>query len=277
MMTGFMGTLGGAFLFLLAIALVVSSIGFIRYVFFISIGYGYSIAALALVCLVFAGGSASLLTRIEAVLLGIYGARLGTYLALREGKSAYQATQKWDGDRPADVAAGVKFSIWLTVSLLYVLMFMPTLYRFAAEARGLSDGFPVVSAIGVAVTAAGIAIETIADAQKNAAKKKSPSRFCDSGLYRYSRCPNYFGEILVWTGNILAGAPLMVGFVPWSLALVGFVSIILIMVGSARRLELKQEARYGNEGEFREYADRTPIVVPFVPVYSLKNAKLYLG
>lgn len=49
------------------------------------------------------------------------------------------------------------------------------------------------------------------------------------------------------------------------------------MVGSARRLELKQEARYGADPEFRAYTEKVPVIVPFLPVYSLKNARIYLG
>jgi hypothetical protein len=49
------------------------------------------------------------------------------------------------------------------------------------------------------------------------------------------------------------------------------------MVGSARRLELKQEERYGSDPEYRSYSRSVPILFPLVPVYSLKKARLYLG
>ncbi len=271
------GQLPTASLLLGLVALVVSSIGFFKYVFFISIGYGYSIAAMAFVSLALAGSAASPLTWAEAILLALYGLRLGSYLALREIKPAYQATQKKDGDRPSGVGVPIKFAIWITVSVLYVMMFMPTLARFAAESRGRGDTLPGLSLAGVLITTLGIIIESMADAQKNRAKKKAPRRFCDSGLYRLSRYPNYFGEILVWTGNLIAGASLLGNWILWAIAVLGYICIFLIMIGSARRLEFKQEERYGDDPEFRDYSKRTPIVFPLIPLYSLKNAKIYLG
>jgi steroid 5-alpha reductase family enzyme len=163
------------------------------------------------------------------------------------------------------------------VALLYVAMYLPTLSRFASEARGEADPAPGLAIAGIAVTALGIIIESVADAQKSAAKKAAPKRFCDSGLYRITRYPNYFGEILVWTGNLLAGAAFLGNALAWIIAAIGYACILLIMIGSARRLELKQEARYGDDPEFRRYAQTVPILIPLVPVYSLKGAKLYLG
>ena len=58
---------------------------------------------------------------------------------------------------------------------------------------------------------------------------------------------------------------------------IGLVSIQLIMVGSTRRLELKQDARYGDREDYRTYVHTVPVLFPFVHVFSLKNAKLYLG
>jgi Predicted membrane protein len=271
------GLLPSAVLLLGAIALLVSSIGFKKYVYFISIGYGYSIAAMSIASLALAGASASLLTWIEAILLALYGLRLGTYLVIREAKPSYQATQAQDGDRVDKVGVGLKLVIWITVALLYVIMYMPSLARFAAEAKGTADPLPILAIIGAAATALGIVLESVADQQKSAAKKMAPKRFCDSGLYRMTRCPNYFGEMLVWTGNILAGAALLRSWLAWTLAVIGYACIILIMIGSGRRLELKQEARYGADPEFQAYVKRVPVIVPLVPIYSLKKARIYLG
>ncbi len=269
--------LPAATILFLGLCLAVSAVGFKKYVFFISIGYGYSIAAMAIASCVLGAQSASLVTWIEAALIAAYGIRLGTFLVVRETKSSYQASQAVAGDRPSSVGLGLKLAIWPTVALLYVVMYMPLLSRFAAEARGARDGAPWLSIAGVALTALGLALEAIADAQKSAAKKKAPKRFCDTGLYRLSRCPNYFGEILVWTGLVASGAALIGTLTAWILSAIGYAGIVLVMIGSARRLEMKQEERYGSDPEFRAYVEKVPVLVPFVPVYSLKNARIYLG
>jgi steroid 5-alpha reductase family enzyme len=264
------GQLPAAALFFLGLCLAVSAIGFKKYVYFISIGYGYSIAAMAIVSCVLGAPSAGIISWIEGILIAAYGLRLGTFLVIRETKSSYQASQAADGDRPDRISLGLRLVIWPSVAVLYVMMYMPLLARFASEAAGKIDGAPWLSAAGAAVTALGLAIEAVADEQKSAAKKKSPGRFCGTGLYRLTRCPNYFGEILVWTGQLAACASLITTPTAWVLSAAGYVIIVLIMVGSARRLELKQEERYGSDPEFQTYTKS-------VPVYSLKNAKVSLG
>jgi steroid 5-alpha reductase family enzyme len=271
------GLLPTAALTFLGVCLAVSAIGFAKYVYFISIGYGFSVAAMAIVSCVLGGETASLPTWLEAGLLAAYGLRLGTFLVIREAKPSYRASQAADGDRPQRVGLGLKLAIWPTVAILYVIMFMPLIARFASEAAGKADPLPLLSAIGVVLTALGLVIEAVADAQKSAAKAVAPKRFCDSGLFRITRCPNYFGEILVWTGLLAAGAALLESWLAWALAAIGYACIVLIMIGSARRLEMKQDERYGADPGYQAYAKRVPVLAPFVPVYSLRNAKLYLG
>jgi steroid 5-alpha reductase family enzyme len=270
------GLIPAAAVVFLILCLAVSAIGFYRLVYFISIGYGFSIAAMALASLALGLGSAGLIPWVQALLLAAYGLRLGIYLVARERDAGYRASLAGD-ERSSEAGLAVKLAIWISVACLYVMQFMPALARFAADASGVVDGAPAVSAIGLAIMAAGLAIEWVADAQKNAAKRRAPGRFCDSGLFRISRCPNYFGEILVWTGNLVAGAAVLGNALAWALSGLGYACIILIMIGSARRLEIKQEERYGAESEYRRYAAAVPILLPLVPVYSLKKAKIYLG
>lgn len=262
---------------MLLLCLLASAIGFWRHVYFISIGYGYSIAAMGIAALALAGFRTSPVSALQCMLLIAYGARLGTYLLIRETKPAYRASQQADADRPGRMGLGLKILIWLTVSVLYVCMFTPALARTLADHRGAADPLGGLSILGIVVMALGLVIEVVADAQKSAAKKKAPQRFCDTGLYRFCRYPNYFGEMLVWTGNLIAGASLLGTWPGWLIAAMGYLCIILIMLGSGRRLEAKQAARYGDIPEFRDYVARTPVLLPFLPLYTLKNIRLYLG
>lgn len=261
------------------LSLAVSAVGFRKFVYFISIGYGYSIAAMSVASVAMAAvsGKAEPVALLEAALLAIYGVRLGTYLAIRERSAHYRASQTEADESARKIPVGLKLVVWLTVAALYVMMFLPCVARFSAVAAGVSDPVPVLSWIGLAIMAAGLAIEAVADHQKNSAKKAAPDRFCDAGLFRLVRCPNYFGETLVWTGNLLAGAALLSNWLVRLLAVAGYLIIVLIMKGSARSLELKQEKRYGADPEFQAYVKKVPILVPFLPVYSFRNAKIYLG
>ena len=83
------------FLFLMAIALVVSSVGFYKYVYFISLGYGFSIAAFGIAMPILFADKLSVGTVIACGLFVIYGLRLGGYLLIREVKSvSYRNTMK---------------------------------------------------------------------------------------------------------------------------------------------------------------------------------------
>ena len=77
-----------AFLILFTVALIVSAIGFKKYVWFISIGYGFSVAAIGVTLLCLFGGSADWGVMIACVLFILYGCRLGGFLTYREVKKA---------------------------------------------------------------------------------------------------------------------------------------------------------------------------------------------
>ena len=119
----------------------------------------------------------------------------------------------------------------------------------------------------------GILLEAISDAQKAAAKKINPKRFVDTGLYRMVRCPNYLGEVVIWTGVLLSGIGAGLSGWQWVVAAIGYIGIVYVMFSGARRLELRHNEVYGNDPEFQEYAKHTPILIPFLPIYSLAKYK----
>ena len=115
-------------------------------------------------------------------------------------------------------------------------------------------------------------LESAADLQKSRAKKLNPKRFVDTGLYRLVRCPNYLGEMLFWTGVILSGIGSVQGW-QWLMCLIGYISIIFVMFSGARRLEIRQNKNYGSDPEYQKYVKSVPILVPFIPLYSVEKYK----
>jgi steroid 5-alpha reductase family enzyme len=250
---------------LFGVALVVSSMGFKKYVWFISLGYGFSIAAEGIALLIMFPKSP--LTIAACLMFIVYGCRLGGYLAFRELKSgSYSKHMK--GEIKEDVPIGVKVAIWVTCAILYVLQVTPVLYR-------LQNGAPdnVWLGIGVAVMVCGVVLESAADLQKNRAKKANPRRFVDTGLYRIVRCPNYLGELVFWTGVVISGVGAVAGVGQWILVLLGYLGIVFVMFSGARRLEVRQNKNYGSDPEYREYTKTVPILIPFVPLYSVEKYK----
>lgn len=257
------------FWILFAVALVFSVVGFKKYVWFISIGYGFSVAAIGVSLLIAARDHLDWGIACACVLFVIYGCRLGGYLAIRELRSsAYNEKMKTEiksGDGMSFVA---KCAIWVSAALLYAAETSPVAFRVAGGSSA-----DAVLAVGMVVSLVGLIVETVADLQKNAAKKANPHRFVDTGLFRIVRCPNYFGEMLFWTGVFVGGITAYAGAVEWIVALLGYLGIIYVMFGGARRLEIRQNKSYGDDPEYKKYVATTPIMIPLVPLYSVEKHK----
>lgn len=251
------------------IALAISAIGFKKYIWFISIGYGFSIAGIGLALILIFRGTADAGLMLACALFIVYGVRLGGYLAYREIKSSsYNKKMEKEVKDGKGIPLTAKCGIWLSAALLYACEVSPVVFRL--ENGKMTDGFVIA---GIIIMIAGIILETAADLQKNAAKRKNPGRFVDTGLYRIVRCPNYFGEMLFWTGVFITGIGSNTGFWQWLAAIAGYLGIIYVMFGGARRLEIRQNRTYGDDPEYREYVRKTPIMIPFIPLYSVEKYK----
>ena len=257
------------FWLLFAAAMIISAIGFKNYVWFISLGYGFSIAGEGLLMLILYGQTLSLGTVICCVLFILYGLRLGGYLAIREWKSSsYKKNMTGEIKDGKTVPFGVKIAIWVTCALLYVTQVSGVFYRLVNEA-----GSNVWTYIGAVVMVLGVSLESAADIQKNNAKKVNPRRFVDSGLYRIVRCPNYLGEMIFWTGVLLSGIGGVKTVGQWIVVAIGYIGIIFVMFSGARRLEIRQDKNYGEDPEYQKYVTTVPILLPFIPLYSVKKHK----
>ena len=256
------------FWLLFGICMLVSAIGFKNYVWFISLGYGFSIAAEGLAMLILYSESLTLGTILCCVLFILYGLRLGGYLAIRElGSSSYKKNMKGEIKEGSTVPFGVKIAIWVTCALLYVTQISGVFYRMH---NAVQDNALVF--VGAAIMLLGVSLETAADIQKNNAKKINPRRFVDTGLYRIVRCPNYLGEMIFWTGVLIAGIGAVSGW-QWIVVAIGYIGIIFVMFSGARRLEIRQDKNYGNDPEYQKYVTTVPILLPFIPLYSVKKHK----
>lgn len=261
------------FWLLFTAAMLVSSIGFKNYVWFISLGYGFSIAAEGLLMLFLYRQSLPAGAAVCCALLVVYGCRLGGYLAIRESKSSsYAKHMQGEIKDGKAIPFGVKVAIWVTCAALYVLQVVPVFYRLHNGSTGNSWVW-----IGAAVMAFGILFESLADWQKNQAKKKNPRRFVDTGLYRIVRCPNYLGEMLFWTGVVLSGIGAVSGVGQWIVALLGYAGIIFVMFSGTRRLEIRQNKNYGSDPAYQHYVKTVPILLPFIPLYSVEKHKFLVA
>ena len=124
-----------------------------------------------------------------------------------------------------------------------------------------------LDALGLTLWVLGLSIEVIADHQKTQfrADPRNDGRFITTGLWSWSRHPNYFGEILLWTGLCLAASASLSGgqWVSW--ASPALVTLLLTRVSGIPMLEERAEARWGDDPDYRAYVARTSVLVPRPP------------
>jgi len=259
---------------LLIVSAVICLVGFYKYVYFLSVGYGLSVAGLGVamaVLYVLTGGNAgnpdpnsyySIPVLIQCVLCVVYGIRLGGFLLVREIKSAaYRKTLNSQTDKPMPFF--VKVALWLCCAALYVMQVSPIWYRISNLRSS-----ETLAWVGCLVMLIGILLEGIADKQKSAAKEKNPDMPAMDGLFKMCRCPNYFGEVVFWTGIFISGLNIMTGW-QWLVAAFGYVCIVYIMFNGAKRLEKRHIKNYGSKPEYIAYADHTPILISLLPIYHM--------
>lgn len=254
---------------LLAVSLALCSIGFYRFVWFMSVGYGFSVAGLGVAMFVMSlvRGQFSLPFTILCALCVIYGLRLGLFLFLREVKNATYREKMKEVGGDTKVPVFVAVCMWLVCGALYVLQSSGAVYRLLNN-----SGMNAALIIGIVISAAGIVIESLADKQKGDAKEKNPHMPAMHGLYKMCRCPNYFGEILFWTGLLVSGIGAISGR-QWIPAIVGYVGIVFVMLSGAKRVETRHIKHYGKSAEYNAYADKTPLLFPLIPIYHVTNAE----
>jgi steroid 5-alpha reductase family enzyme len=254
------------------IALVITAVGFRRMVYFLNIGYAFSIVAVAVVSAIMLRANATLLTVLLGTGIVFWGLRLGVFVTRRELSAGYKKERDRIDKEYGKITLPIKFAIWISVSVLYLMMVSPLLFSLEAPATG-STVATVFQIIGLVLMVGGLVLEGIADKQKSAFKAKNPSEFCDTGLYSLIRCPNYLGEITFWIGTWVMGIGFYKTALEWIISLIGMVCIVYIMFGSTKRLEKTQISRYGNLAEFQQYSKSVPILIPWLPLYTLQNTK----
>lgn len=259
-------------LILLAVSMAVSGLGWIYFIYFFSIGYGFGVSALAVTMAILFKDVLTVPTALLCVVMFIFGCRLGLYLLTREKRSAEYKKILYGPDAAKKKPLFVVITVWIFCALLYVGQVSPVAFYLANKSAGapVNEIFPWIGAV---MMAAGVVLEAVADAQKAAAKKINSKRFVDTGVYKIVRCPNYLGELVIWTGSFIVCFGACCSWWQWVIAAIGYIGIVYVMFSGARRLEIRQNYAYGNDPEYQTYIKKTPILLPLVPIYSVEKHK----
>ncbi len=202
-------------------------------------------------------------TDLPALLLAgavvVWAARLGSFLFARVrrsgGDNRFEAITP---DAPRFLVVWVTQGLWVTLTLSAVLAAVT-----ATERPGLS----AVTIVGLVIWILGFAVEVAADLQKKRfrADPANKTDFIRTGLWAWSRHPNYFGEIVAWLGLAVAALPALRGWQYATLVSPVFVLILLTRVSGIPLLERKADARWGGHPGYQEYRASTSVLVLLPP------------
>jgi steroid 5-alpha reductase family enzyme len=189
-----------------------------------------------------------------ALMVALWGVRLAGYLFFRIIQMGRD--KRFDGIRENFWRF---FRFWFFQGVAVWVIMLPVIMWF-----GSPGPWNPLMTVGMTIWAVGLVIETIADAQKFAAKRQpgGESRWMDSGLWRFSRHPNYFGELLVWWGVFVYVARDLTA--PQWLTIIGPVAItfLLLRVTGIPTLEASAAKKWGHNPDYQAYVKRTRRLVP---------------
>jgi steroid 5-alpha reductase family enzyme len=204
-------------------------------------------------------GKLDLRATLVASMVMVWSLRLATFLYLRISRSRRDSRFDEIKNRP------LRFFMAWTVQGLWVLLTAAA--ALAVITGGMRVPLGIVGIAGIVVWAIGILIEIAADRQKSVFKADpdNKGKFINVGLWSWSRHPNYFGEIVLWTGMAIVALPTLHGWQWATLISPVFVAFLLIRVSGIPLLEEKADKRWGGDKDYEEYKRRTPVLIPKPP------------
>lgn len=189
----------------------------------------------------------------------IWAARLGTFLFRRIRKAGKD--DRFDELKPSFVRF---LAVWTVQGLWVSLTLAAALAAITTEAR---EPLGLLALVGLAIWIVGFGIEAIADWQKSRfrADPANKGRYIASGLWAWSRHPNYFGEIVLWVGVAVIALPVLAGLQWLTLVSPVFVALLITRISGVPMLERKADERWGGEPDYESYKARTPVLIPRPP------------
>jgi len=200
-------------------------------------------------------GTLDLRSQLLALCVAVWAIRLGTFLfrrIMQDGEDTRFAKIKPDA---------MRFFFTWTLQGLWVLMTASCALAGITSTQRVELG--LADSIGLVFFVVGFLIEVVADHQKRVFRAQQGSEgFITSGLWAYSRHPNYFGEIMLWCGIALLALPTFSGWQWVTLVSPVFVYVLLTRVSGVPLLERKSDKRWGENPQYQAYKARTPVLIP---------------
>lgn len=192
------------------------------------------------------------------ILTIIWGMRLAIHIGLRtKGKPEDFRYKKWRDEWGKYFVLRSYLQVYLLQGFFMWIISVPIFVVSMAQNQQISP----FMFVGLIIWLIGFAFESIGDYQlmQFIKHKQNKSDIMQTGLWKYTRHPNYFGEVLVWWGIFIMVLPLAYGL--WAIISPITISFLLLYVSGIPMLE----AKYKDNVAFQEYKQRTSVFFPMLP------------
>ena len=194
---------------------------------------------------------------IVSLLVVIWALRLSSFLYLRIHRAGK------DGRFDRLKTSPIRFLVPWTIQGLWVFLTMIVVIVINSQAESAPE-LGIWDAIGLLMWLLGFSIEVIADNQKSAfnANSENQGKWIDSGLWSYSRHPNYLGEIMLWTGIACFGISCFSGMERLAWISPIFIYLLLTKISGVPILDRRGLEKWGDQPEYHKYREGTPTLLP---------------
>jgi steroid 5-alpha reductase family enzyme len=202
----------------------------------------------------------TIISYLLAILIAIWAIRLSSFLFLRIREDGH------DKRFTEVIPDKTKFLFYWTFQGFWAFI-TPVVAFTAIGSQNISGDIEIMTLLGLVIWLIGFCIEVIADRQKRKFRKttENKSRFISSGLWAWSRHPNYFGEIILWIGVLIIALPTLIGWQYVTVLSVPYVIIMLTKVSGVIKLEKTSDQKWGTDEAYQKYKTNTPTLIPRRP------------
>ena len=193
---------------------------------------------------------------ILSLLIIVWAIRLGSFLFIRIKKAGEDIRFREIKKSPS------RFFMTWTLQGMWVSICS------ACALAGIANGIEINSYFytGLLIFTLGFITEIIADNQKSKFRKDpiNKDKFITSGIWKYSRHPNYLGEITLWLGISIISFSSLEGLELLTLISPIFTYLLLVYVSGVRILEYNGNKKWGHLDSYKKYKEKTPRLIGFL-------------
>ncbi len=204
------------------------------------------------------------------LLVLLWSLRLAGYLAIRMGKTEDFRYLNWRNEWGKRVYIISFFRVYILQNIFLLLVSLPItviMYSYNNQLLPASQEISSILWVFFAIGLFGLLYESIADLQMHRFRRNKSNKgtIITTGLWKYSRHPNYFGEMVVWWAVWAFTLPSL-----WYIAIIGptIITLLLRFVSGVPFLE----RRFGKHPDFPAYAAKTPAIVPILGRLLMKKS-----